>query len=65
MKTKVAIKSGNITPFGGIFYVMDEFSRLGMLSLYKKEKVMYHNCTFNKKCYLCIELINFRYYVSY
>lgn len=30
MKTKVAIKSDSVTPFGGIFYVMDEFSRLGM-----------------------------------
>lgn len=30
MKTKVAIKSENITPFGGIFYVIDEFSHLEM-----------------------------------
>lgn len=33
MGTKVAIKSGNITSLGGIFYVMDVFSRLGMPSL--------------------------------
>lgn len=33
METKVLIKSGNITPFGGIFYVIDEFSRLGLHSL--------------------------------
>lgn len=30
MKTKVAIKSENITSFGGIFYVIDEFSHLEM-----------------------------------
>lgn len=30
MKTKVTIKSDTITSFGGIFYVMDEFSRLDM-----------------------------------
>ena len=33
METKVAIKSGNVTPFGGIFYVMDKISRLGIPSL--------------------------------
>ncbi|NBL01148.1 MAG: hypothetical protein EOM50_24765 [Erysipelotrichia bacterium] len=33
MKTKVAIKSETVTPFGGIFYIMDEFSRLGMNQL--------------------------------
>lgn len=33
MRAKLAIKSDNITPFGGIFYVMDEFSRLGMSTL--------------------------------
>lgn len=27
---KIALKSKNITPFGGIFYVMDQFSRLGL-----------------------------------
>lgn len=30
MKTKVAIKAETVTPFGGIFYIMDEFSHLGM-----------------------------------
>ena len=30
---KVAIKSENITSFGGIFYVMDMFSRLGLEKL--------------------------------
>lgn len=33
MKTKVAIKSETVTPFGGIFYIMDEFSHLGMNEL--------------------------------
>lgn len=33
MSTKIAIKSGNITPFGGIFLVMDSFSRLGLSQL--------------------------------
>lgn len=33
MKTKVAIKSETVTPFGGIFYIMDEFSHLGMNGL--------------------------------
>ena len=26
---KVAIKDENIVPYGGIFYVMDEFKRMG------------------------------------
>lgn len=30
MNTKVVIKSDKYTPFGGIFYAMDEFSRLGL-----------------------------------
>lgn len=33
MSTKVAIKSKTLTPFGGIFYVLDEFSRLGLCSV--------------------------------
>ena len=36
MTTKIAIKSDNITPFGGIFYAMDEFSRLGLNSVIDK-----------------------------
>lgn len=36
MATKVSIKSQTITPFGGIFYVLDEFSRLGLGSLVDK-----------------------------
>ena len=28
MNTKVAIKSEYITPFGGIFYVMDQFDKI-------------------------------------
>ena len=27
---KVAIKNENIVPYGGIFYVMDEFKRTGL-----------------------------------
>ena len=27
MRTKIAIKSEKLTPFGGIFYVMDQFDR--------------------------------------
>lgn len=27
---KIAIKNENITPYGGIFYVMDEFKRTGL-----------------------------------
>lgn len=30
---KTTIKSDSVTPFGGIFYAMDEFSRLGMNTL--------------------------------
>jgi len=33
MMTKIAIKSDSVTPFGGIFYAMDEFSLLGMNAL--------------------------------
>lgn len=33
MLTKIAIKSDSVTPFGGIFYAMDELSRLGMNAL--------------------------------
>lgn len=33
MKTKIAIKSDRVTPFGGIYYAMDEFSRLKLDSL--------------------------------
>ncbi|MFV0392061.1 MAG: hypothetical protein ACK5KP_09305 [Paludibacteraceae bacterium] len=33
MKTKVAIKSDNISTFGGVFYVMDDFSSLGTHTL--------------------------------
>ena len=33
MKTKVAIKSETVTPFGGIFYIMNEYSHLGMNEL--------------------------------
>lgn len=36
MTTKIAIKSGSMTPFGGIFYAMDEFSRLGLDNLIGK-----------------------------
>lgn len=36
MMTKIAIKSDSATPFGGIFYTMDEFSRLGMSTLIDK-----------------------------
>ena len=43
METKVAIKSGKVTPFGGIFYVMDEFSRLGLPSLI--DRVLGVRCT--------------------
>jgi hypothetical protein len=32
---KVAIKSENITSFGGIFHVMDIFSRLGLEKQFK------------------------------
>ena len=28
--TKVAIKNENITAFGGIYYIMDVFSKLGL-----------------------------------
>lgn len=30
MPTKIALKSDSITPFGGIFYAMEQFSRLGL-----------------------------------
>lgn len=30
MKTKIAIKLDSVTPFGGIFYAMDEFFRSDM-----------------------------------
>lgn len=33
MNSKVAIKSKTLTPFGGIFYVLDEFSRSGLFSV--------------------------------
>lgn len=33
MPTKIAIKSDSVIPFGGVFYVIDEFSRLGISSL--------------------------------
>lgn len=33
MITKIAIKSESVTPFGSIFYAMDEFSLLGMNAL--------------------------------
>lgn len=36
MMTKIAIKSDSVTPLGGIFYAMDEFSRLGMSTLIDK-----------------------------
>lgn len=36
MNTKIAIKSDSVTPFGGIFYAMDEFRRLGLDSLIDK-----------------------------
>lgn len=30
MNTKIAIKSNNITPFGGIYLLMDHFSKTGL-----------------------------------
>lgn len=36
MMTKITIKSDSVTPFGGIFYAIDEFSRLGMSTLIDK-----------------------------
>lgn len=33
MNTKVVIKSQTLSPFGGIFYVLDAFSRLGLSSV--------------------------------
>ncbi|MGL5979619.1 MAG: IS1380 family transposase, partial [Phocaeicola sp.] len=33
MNTKIALKSDSITPFGGVFYVLDKFSHLGLDSL--------------------------------
>lgn len=36
MMTKIAINSDSITPFGGIFYAMDEFSPLKMNTLADK-----------------------------
>lgn len=35
--TKIALKSGNITSFGGIFHVIDEFSKLGFKELINNE----------------------------
>lgn len=33
MNIKVVIKTKTLTPFGGIFYALDEFSRLGLCSM--------------------------------
>lgn len=44
MTTKIAIKSGSMTPFGGLFYAMDEFSRLGLDNLIDKYLGLRSSC---------------------
>jgi hypothetical protein len=37
MRTKLAIKSENMTSFGGIFHVMDVFEGIGLPELIKRQ----------------------------